>query len=89
MLAAPAMVVLSAEAMEGSLPVLDAAALMAFTLSISSFGLDSFAKSRGTVPFVFLAMLPPLLGIALAVLEARRLGRSASSNVPAQSIYAA
>jgi hypothetical protein len=43
-----------------------------FLLSISSFGLDSFAIATGKVFFVSLAMLPPLLGVLVVLLQSPR-----------------
>ena len=86
-LAAPALVILAVEAIKKSTPLINGLLLIAFTLSISSFGLDSFAKSRGTVLFVLLAMLAPLLGVAVALLESHRIARRAELNPAAQSIY--
>ena len=65
-LAAPAVIALLTTSLQGKIEAGYYLLLLSFTLSVSSFGLDSFAK-RGGALVTALDMLPPMLGALLAL----------------------
>ena len=68
-LAAPAVIALAKKAFDNGIGLVQILMVFCFLLSISSFGFDSFAISTGTVLFAFLAMLPPLLGTLVVLIQ--------------------
>jgi len=71
-LAAPAVLILAKRTFDRGVFPAHSLLVACFLLSISSFGLDSFAIATGKVFFVSLAMLPPLLGVLVVLLQSPR-----------------
>jgi hypothetical protein len=62
-------IVLAKMAFDKGIPLVQILLLLCFLLSISSFGFDTLAISTGAILLAIVAMLPPLLGVSVVLIE--------------------
>jgi hypothetical protein len=83
---APALLILSKRLLEGRARVTEAILLLSFLLSISSFGFAVLAQSTGNPLITAWAISAPVLGIALVIVELRRMrSENRATRLPAES----
>jgi hypothetical protein len=72
-LSAPALILLFKEALEGKVRLAEMVLLSCFTLSIASFAFESLTQKTGNIFLVAWAACTPVLGVAIVILELRKL----------------